>query len=1285
VSAAPVTFLFTDLVGSTALLQRVGDEQGQRVLGAHRQLLREALSGHGGREMKWLGDGLAATFASVAEGVRCAVTMAQRARRPVAGERLGLRLGLHVGEALADEAEDYLGTPVVLARRLCDRAAAGQILCSSVVVELLRGRQGFTFSDLGQLELKGFSERVTVYEVAYQPDSGAALLRHTPFTGRRSELRRLMARLEEARTGQGGVVLLAGEPGIGKTRLIEEIAEAARGRGGLVLRGRCYEGEAGRPFGSFVEALGEYVRTAAPEVLRADLGLNAAPLTRLVPSLRERLADTPEPVPLEPHEERVRLLDAVAQSLLALANRVPTVLVLDDLHWADAGTVALLRHVARFTPRARLLVLGAYRDVEVSQHHPLTEALGTLPRETSYEQLSLGGLDAAAVKELVDVVTERDVPAAWVEALTGETSGNPFFLREVLLHLDEEGALAGDLPELDGLHLPDTVRQVIARRLERLSDATNQLLRVAAAFTGGIDFEVARRVAGLEEREALDALDAALGAQLLTPQSNSVHAYDFTHALVRHTLYEGLSPARQVRLHREIAEAMEALYAERIEEHGAEIAHHYRRSATLPGAERGAEHAITAADRAEACGAHEDAAKQLRLALDLMRENDRRRAHLLGRLGLSLAYGFDHASAFGAGRQAAELLAKVAGDGAAAEYLAVLLPVLYEDGFPQAAFALVPQGLSWAGDRRDLVWASLAAIDVRRREMEQRDTAGIQLETSERREITALVNQLPDPLPYFLHDFRNFSSREAAMRSGKWDPFVVGDYRAGVAQYLASAKRSEQRRQIASAAGFLALFARCHIALGEFPEARETIQRAVEYALRMPAPSMQTAQVFVGEDEFRMALDEGWDEPFEQLGPGFGQQSIFSVRYRASLRAAAARVDARVGRFDKAIDRVASVVNAIEQPDSALVPTYVVVVCDTAEALWLAGRSKHAAMIERNIRDKVVAPDFRFPMRDGRQAVGRLCALQGRCEEASEWFAKARIVLDEQGARPLRAIVDYDEALMYARRNEPGDRERARPLLEVALGQFRTLGMPGWIRRAETLHATLPLAPAVNPDSPTSPAAPGSAREEANAFHREGEDGRIADLSATFRLDGHFWTISYEGRTVRLRDARGMRYLALLLQHPGRELHVNEIIRLVLGETSEGTARHDPDVDTSNDLGHAGVLLDGRARDEYRSRLAELREEIADAERANDIGHAARLRSELDALGEQLVAAARGRKASSHAERARLTVTKGIKTALEKIADSHPDLGRHLAATIRRGYFCVYQPDPRRPITWLAR
>ena len=262
-AVGPVTLLFTDLVDSTELLQRVGDEQAQRVLRAHHRLLRDAVVIHGGCEVKWLGDGLMTTFASSADAVRCAVAMQQTTRGRAAGERLAIRAGLHVGEPLRDE-RDWMGTPVAVARRLCDRATAGQILCSGLVVELLGGRRAFRFGELGALALKGFAAPVPAYEVQYDRDDPTAALRHTPFLGRAAELERLARRLEEARAGRGGVVMLVGEPGIGKTRTLEEFAETARAQEVLVLWGRCYEGEAARPYGPFAEAIAQCARSIPP-------------------------------------------------------------------------------------------------------------------------------------------------------------------------------------------------------------------------------------------------------------------------------------------------------------------------------------------------------------------------------------------------------------------------------------------------------------------------------------------------------------------------------------------------------------------------------------------------------------------------------------------------------------------------------------------------------------------------------------------------------------------------------------------------------------------------------------------------------------------------------------------------------------------------------------------------------------------------------------------------------------------------------------------------------------
>jgi hypothetical protein len=405
----------------------------------HHRLLKRFAAAHGGQEVKWLGDGLLTVFASPADAVTCAVAMQLAARRRAAGQRLAIRVGLHVGEVLREES-NYFGTPVVIARGLCGAAHAGQVLCSAPLGALLAG-PAVTVRDCGALALPGLAAPVAACEVLYQQDQPLALLAHTPFVGRAAQLARLTARLREARAGRGGLVLLAGEAGIGKTRTLEEFAETARAEAALVLGGRCYEGEAARPYGPFVEALAEHARTADPDALRADLGAGAAPLARLVPALRERLPDIPEPVALQPDEERVRLLDAVTQFLIALAARAPLVLVLDDLHWADTATVTLLRHVARFAARNRWLLLGAYRDVEVTAQQPLADALGALPRETTYEHLGLAGLGSTEVEELLEAVADQKVPDALVAAITAETSGNPFFIREVLLHLVEEGKI----------------------------------------------------------------------------------------------------------------------------------------------------------------------------------------------------------------------------------------------------------------------------------------------------------------------------------------------------------------------------------------------------------------------------------------------------------------------------------------------------------------------------------------------------------------------------------------------------------------------------------------------------------------------------------------------------------------------------------------------------------------------------------------------------------------------------------------------------------------------------
>jgi class 3 adenylate cyclase/tetratricopeptide (TPR) repeat protein len=920
------TLLFTDLVNSTELLSRAGDERAQQIFRAHHKLLTDAVVAHGGHEVKWLGDGLMATFPSAADAVRCAIAMQQSGRRPLAGARLGLRAGLHVGEALRDEA-DYFGTAVVVARRLCERAAAGQIIASSLVSGLLAGRRNFSFRDLGALELKGFAAPVPASEVLYERDEPTAILRQMPFVGRAGQMARLEHKLADVRAGRGALVMVVGEPGIGKTRTLEEFAANSRAHGALVLWGRCYEGEWAPPYRPFAEGITEYARAVDAEHLRRELAYGGPPLARLVPIIRERIADLGEPAPLLPEEERFRLLDAVSQLLIAASARTPLVLVLDDLHWADRGTIAMLRHVARFIAHNRILVIGAYRDVELDRQHPLSDALAALRREAEYERINLKGLDSREVGELLQTVTDQDMPEGLVKVIDAETEGNPFFIREVLLHLIEEGKISrqdgrwrSDLA-IEELGIPEGVRQVIGRRLSRLSDGANRVLAVASAFNGAFHFGIAAKVAGLDEGAALKAVDAALDAQLIRPGAEA-DSYDFTHALIRHALYGEMNPSRQIRTHRQIAEAMEESWGARVFEHAAEVAYQYSRSAALSGAERGAVYAIAAADRAEAAYAHDDVAAFFKIALELLPQTDSQRPRVLGRLGLTLAWMLESKEALKIAGQAGDSIAASEGNAAAADYLAEATEAMGQAGFFREAGALAVHGLRYAGDRRDNTWAILTARDLTREESENPDYMGLPLDSPRRQELYEFLRHRRAEAMHF-YGLMVFRSRDEVLALAAADSiesttlpwaltFTAGEYRRALPLWQEQAARSERQGRIAVAVEGWAQAARCHIALGDLAAARAAYQKGRTAGSRLTTTSTQVLQLLTARDEMWLALDENWQKAIAPYESG-AVEGVEVTWFLAAFQAARARIYAHLGREQPALDLLKIVIAPLER------------------------------------------------------------------------------------------------------------------------------------------------------------------------------------------------------------------------------------------------------------------------------------------------------------------------------------------------------------------------------------
>ena len=445
------------------------------------------------------------------------------------------------------------------------------------------------------------------------------------FVGRQQEMGELKACLEDALSGRGRLVTLVGEPGIGKTRTAQELATYAGLRGTQVLWGRSYEEQGVPPYWPWVQAIRSYVRDQEPEQVRSEMGAGAADIAEVVSDVRERLPDLQPAPQLEPEQARFRLFDSIAAFLKTASQRQPLVLVLDDLHWADQPSLMLLQFGARELGGARLLLIGTYRDVEVSRRHPLSQTLAELTRERLFQRILLRGLGQEAVGRFIEMVSGSTPPRGLVEVVHRQTEGNPLFVTEVVRLLVQEGQLT-DRPDPNqerpgdweswSVRIPEGVREVIGRRLDHLSQRCNQALTIASVIGREFTLEqLTPMVADATEDRLLDVREEALASRVIEELPRSVGRYQFTHALIQETLQEDLSGTRRSRLHGDIAEALERLYVGDIEAHAAELAYHFAEAQTALGTGKLVRYSLLAGERALASYAHEEASSHFQRGL----------------------------------------------------------------------------------------------------------------------------------------------------------------------------------------------------------------------------------------------------------------------------------------------------------------------------------------------------------------------------------------------------------------------------------------------------------------------------------------------------------------------------------------------------------------------------------------------------------------------------------------------------------------------------------------------
>ncbi|HYZ29548.1 MAG TPA: AAA family ATPase [Thermoleophilaceae bacterium] len=530
-----------------------------------------------------------------------------------------------------------------------------------------------------------------------------------PFVGRGAELELLRTLMPSAEGEGRRVVLLTGEPGSGKSRLVREFAREAAEHGALVLSGGC-DAVVRTPYGPFVEALDHLVRVTDPGVIRDALGAGGGELARLLPDLAARVGELPQPMKADPDTERHRLHTAVTELFTAVGRRAPILLVLEDCHWADAPTLLLLRHVARSAWDARLLLVATFRDTEPDVPLAVTETLADLRRSDDVIRLRLAGLSEAEVTEFVGRASGSELSPKLLElahAMRDLSEGNAFLVCELWRALvetrmvEKTGTTMRVVRPMSELGTPDSVREVVSQRLARLGDATTQLLELAAVAGSEFELELIRRAAGLGQAELLGALDEAIATGMLEELPSQRLSCRFTHELVRRALYDRLTRARRAELHLRVAEALEGrgVHSARAL---ADLAHHFAAAAPLGGIERGIDYNLRAARAAAESLAFDEAIRRLRTAIDLGIDDAPIRAEAFLELGIASHRAGRALDALGAFTAAAETARGLG----SAELLA-RAAIGYEDAcwrpgiVSQDAVELLEEAITTLGDASD--------------------------------------------------------------------------------------------------------------------------------------------------------------------------------------------------------------------------------------------------------------------------------------------------------------------------------------------------------------------------------------------------------------------------------------------------------------------------------------------------------------------------------------------------------------------------------------------------------
>ncbi|MGE0820952.1 MAG: AAA family ATPase [Candidatus Binatia bacterium] len=1342
-----VAILSADVQGYSRLMGE--DEEGTiRTLTLYRDVMTTFIQQSRGRVVDAPGDNLLAEFGSVVDALRCAVAVQQELQERNTHlpfqRQMHFRIGLNLGDVIAEEERIY-GEEVNIAARLEGLAEGGGICISGTVYDQVEGKLPFFYQSLGEQKVKNIARPVRVYRVLPAPPSlplaslqssavsGQQSLgnnrepatednRGVPLTdqllppilvGRDVELTQLYGWLEKALRGERQIVFLTGEPGIGKTTLVNAFAERLRSRKDFrIVYGQCVEQYgAGDAYLPLLEAAHRLCRAPGGEQIIAALQTHAPTWLSQMPGVLSpaEFASLQQRVQGFTHE---RMLREMADALEAHTAKRGLIVVLEDLHWSDTATLEWLAYTARRREPAKLLIIGTYRPVEVlASGHPLRGVVQELRTARQCEEVTVTPLEEAAIEEYL---SHRFAPSLFSSALLRtiyrRTDGNPLFVVNLAEYLARQGVVVeedgkwvvteGHASEIEK-GVPETLRQLIERQIDRLNEEDQRLLEVASVV--GMEFTAAAVAAGLQTTlenvetlcEQLERKDQFIHEQGVEewPDGTVGGRYQFLHALYQNVLYERIAPGRRVRLHKQIGERKEAAFGLRAGDIATELAMHFEQGRDV---RRAISYLERAGNNALQRSANVEATRHLTQALTLLPRLPASMERTRQELTLRLTLGTPMLALKGYGapevrhhyQQALALCRAlddppdlfpvlwglwvshaVAGELSTAEELANQLARFIE-GMEDAKLAL---------QAHHALWTTLLA---------RGDFTTCQLHVEEGLHLYHTDQHYPQAFVYGGHD-----PGVCCRIHGGFLYWLLGYPDRAVQLNREALALSRELSHPQTMAWALSASAMLHQFRGESIVAQQSAEEAIALSAEQQfAMWAAYSPVVLG---WAMVAQGNQEYGLAQMHHGLAALRTTGTRlWQSQFLSLLANAYEQTGQVQEGLLAIVEALATAERNREHFYEAelYRVKGTLTLQARAPRGDSTRNTQLETEAetyfhKALAIARNQSAKSWELRAAVSlaRLWQSQGRRREAREllegvylWFTEG---FDTKDLREAETLLIALEGRL--KKTEGGMRETASVRPEAKEEQHRAKDSGQRAKEEKTERETAKRISQLS-DPRHQPRDAKVPMEHA--------EFRAPPVSDTFRCEGEYWTLAFGGVVCRVRNMRGFHYLAYLLQHPQEEFHA---LRLLTGDPApfpvsqrdreDGTKKR-PAEEIVTNVADSGELLDPQARAMYKHRIEDLRTELEEAASFNDQGRISKLQDELDFLTRELAQAiglgGRARRAGSPAERARITVTKAIKNALKKIRENHPALGQYLNRTIKTGTFCSYAPDPRSPGSW---